>query len=114
MEKILSAIGLAMLAQLAQVAHAKTLDGVLLSAGGIDFLAITIVASDGKQYTGYCDGDCGDLVDQPDPDRPSKIKPGLGKRKVRVIMVREVNGNRIPGPGADEKLNFIKKLEFIK
>ncbi len=29
-------------------------------------------------------------------------------------MVRENNSGRIPGPDPDEKLNFIKKLEFLK
>lgn len=91
-----------------------TLRGRLESAAGIDDVAITVRTNAGGAVHAYCDGQCKDDWFVADKDGARSLKPAMRGRKVVIDVATEHNNGRIAGPGADEKLLFVKGIRLQK
>jgi len=91
----------------------ETLQGALITGGGIDDYTITVLVDDGRRFTAYCDGRCGDWFVTNDESEATLLPPLVGKA-VKVTVASEPNNDRIAGPAAEDSLIFVKKIEFVK
>lgn len=91
-----------------------TLHGRLESAAGIDDVAVTVRTNAGGAVHAYCDGQCKDDWFAADKDGAMSLKPSMRGRKVVIDVATEHNNGRIAGPGADEKLLFVKRIRLQK
>lgn len=96
------------------VALAASLSGTLRGGGGIDDLHIVVQSATGQRVTAYCDGHCGDWFDEDAESEGSRLKKKFVGRQVQLDYRREPNKDRIAGPGQDEALDFVKKIELMK
>ncbi|MFM9926877.1 hypothetical protein VLK31_28090 [Variovorax sp. H27-G14] len=103
-----------LLALLPGVALAASLAGTLREGGGIDDLHIVVQSATGQRVTAYCDGHCGDWFDEDAASEGSRLKKKLVGKQVLLDYRREPNKDRIAGPGANEALDFVKKVELLK
>lgn len=93
---------------------AATVTGTLVAGGGIDDHSIDIKTAKGQIVTAYCHSVCGPWFTEPDQNEAVYLKKALRGKKVVLEYVTESNRNRIAGPGDDEPLNFIKKIQFMQ
>lgn len=91
-----------------------TLHGRLESAAGIDDVAVTVRTNAGGAVHAYCDGQCRDDWFAADKDGARSLKPAMRGRRVVIDVATEHNNGRIAGPGADEKLLFVKRIRLQK
>ena len=111
MNKILSTL---LLCLLINVTHAKTQTYTVIHGGGIDDISLTLTDSKGKEYHAYCDHKCGDWFDYVEETEGEMLKKKYLDKKVQADIQYENNHDRIVGPGENEKLYFIKKIQFLK
>jgi hypothetical protein len=95
-------------------ALAATLSGTLRGGGGIDDLHVVVQSATGQRITAYCDGHCGDWFDEDAESGGSRLKKALIGRQVTLDHRREPNRNRIAGPGPDETLDFVRRIELSR
>jgi hypothetical protein len=105
---------LALAAVLPGAALAASLAGTLRDGGGIDDLRVVVQPATGQRVTAYCDGHCGDWFDEDPASGGSRLKKALVGRQVLLDHRREPNRDRIAGPGSDDALDFVKKIELLK
>ncbi|WP_156088706.1 hypothetical protein [Pseudomonas viridiflava] len=91
----------------------ETLQGALINGGGIDDYTITVLVNDGRRFTAYCDGQCGEWFVAEDESEATLLPSMVGKT-VKVTVASELNNERIAGPAAEDSLVFVKKIEFVK
>jgi hypothetical protein len=97
---------------LPQAVFAATIAGALVEGGGIDDMHV-VVKGVGKEISAFCDQLCGDLFYTGKHD-VAYLKKNLRGKKVTLTYREENNKGRIAGPGEDERLIFVKKLEFVR
>lgn len=102
-----------LMAMLPGFAAAASVTGVLVSGGGIDDMSLTIKSRKGEEIYVFCTTRCGDWFGPRDNDDVVSLRKGLAGRKVKVTYAEEENRDRIAGPSSDERLNFLKKLEWL-
>ena len=105
---------LALAAVLPAAALAASLTGTLRDGGGIDDLHVVVQPAAGQRVTAYCDGHCGDWFDEDPASGGSRLKKALVGRQVLLDHRREPNRDRVAGPGSDDALDFVKKIELLK
>ncbi len=91
----------------------ETVQGALITGGGIDDYSITVLLNDGRRFSAYCDGNCGDWFSAEDEGEASLLPAMIGKN-VKVTIANEPNNERIAGPAADDTLIFVKTIEVVK
>ncbi|SQG00373.1 Uncharacterised protein [Paucimonas lemoignei] len=91
----------------------ETVQGALIAGNGIDDYTITVLVSDGRRVSAYCDGKCGAWFIAED-EGEATLLPNMVGKNVKVTVASELNNDRIAGPAADEKLVFVKKIEVVK
>lgn len=101
-------------AVLLPLASAAPFDGRLLGGGGTDDMRLIIQPLGGKKLEAYCDGHCGDWFDTLGESEVAKLKRALKNQKVRGELAVEPNRGRIAGPGANDRLLFIKNVRLVK
>lgn len=94
-------------------AAAASVTGVLVSGGGIDDMSLTIKSRKGEEIYVFCTPRCGDWFGPRDKDDMVSLRMGLAGKRVRVTYAEEENRDRIAGPSGDERLNFLKTLEWL-
>ncbi|MDR6674591.1 hypothetical protein [Xanthomonas sp. 1678] len=94
-------------------ALAASVSGTLVAGGGIDDMRIVVRAADGRNVEAYCAARCGDwFVAAPESDMFVLKKAVEGKR-VALDYASEANGERIAGPGPDDRLLFVKRVRLL-
>lgn len=78
----------------------------------MDDLAITIFTEDGRRVRAYCDGKCGDWFESADENGETKLSSRFKGHKLALTVSIEANKSRIVGPGANEKLTFVKQVRL--
>jgi hypothetical protein len=91
----------------------ETLQGALISGGGLEDYSITVLLNDGRRFTAYCDAKCGDWFMAGD-EGEATLTPAMIGRNVKVAVAIEANNDRIVGPDGDEELIFVKKIDLLK
>lgn len=108
----LRATALACTLALPAVVHAEALSGTLIAGGGIDDLSLTVQKANGQQIIVYCNNLCGDWFIE-DPSTESRhLKKALRHARIELEYKAARNRGRIAGPGDDEVLNFLKKVQL--
>lgn len=102
---------LALITLLPGMTQAATVSGVLVGGGGIDDMRLIVKAKNGQLVEAYCNQHCDDWFEQ--NENGEVLRSDLRGRRLRMKYTLESNQDRIAGPGADEKFNFIKKIEFL-
>jgi hypothetical protein len=104
-------LALALLAPATALAASVT--GTLVGGGGVDDMTIVVRAADGREVEAYCVTRCGDwFVAEPESDVFALNKAFKGKR-VALDYATETNGDRIAGPGPDDRLLFVKSVRIV-
>jgi len=96
------------------LALAASLSGTLTAGGGIDDLSVTVRSASGQKIDVYCDQQCGDWFDEDKASEGYRLKKKLVGKQVLLDYRKEPNRDRIAGPGANDLLNFVKKIELLK
>ncbi|MET7142539.1 hypothetical protein M3S04_12945 [Xanthomonas sp. PPL139] len=104
---------LALLALTPITALAASVTGTLVEGGGIDDMSIVVRAADGRQVEAYCTVQCGDWFVVEAESEVSVLKKALKGRQVALEYATEANGDRIAGPGPDERLRFVKRVRLL-
>lgn len=93
----------------------KTIEGVLLSGGGIDDNSVTIQTDDGVNINAYCISECGGwFVDDLEGNTGGQIlEESLKGKKISAVIATEASNGRIAGPSDDEEFTFIKEIELV-
>jgi uncharacterized protein len=92
--------------------YTEKFTGVLINGGGIDNMALSLRAANGRTVHAYCNRHCGDDWFMADRDEVSSLIRKFINRPVSVTVARQRNKDRIAGPGNDEVLAFITALDF--
>ena len=95
------------------LAFAAEVTGTLIAGGGIDDNSLTIRTPQGKQVMAYCVDRCGDWFKEDASTGGYSLKPAMKGKKVSMQYVVEPNRDRIAGPGADERLAFIRTVHIL-
>lgn len=94
-------------------ALAASVTGTLVDGGGVDDMRIVVRAAGGQDVEAYCATRCGDwFVAEPESD-VFVLKKAVKGRRVALDYATEANGDRIAGPGPDERLLFVKSVRFV-
>lgn len=96
-----------------QAATASSVEGVVVSGGGIDDMGLVVETTDGKRIDAYCVDRCGDWFESTGQGDEQRLKRGIRGKSVRLEYAREPNRGRIAGLDADEPLNFIRSVRFL-
>lgn len=96
------------------IALAASLSGTLTGGGGIDDLRVIVRSASGQQIEAYCDGQCGDWFDEDKETEGSRLKKKLLGKQVLLDYRKEPNRDRVAGPGPNDRLDFVKKIELLK
>ena len=91
--------------------YTEKITGVLISGGGIDDMALSIRAANGRTVHAYCNRHCSDDWFVADRDEVYSLIRKFINRPVSVTVARQHNKSRIAGPG-DDVLSFITTLGF--
>ena len=94
-------------------AFAASVTGNLVAGGGIDDMQIIVQATAGSKVDAYCAGKCGDWFEAEEGTEEFNLKKSIKGKKVVLEYAEEPNRGRIAGPGAKEKLLFVKKVRFL-
>ena len=95
------------------LAFAQTYEGKIVSGGGVDDMQIAVKVSSTLTVSAYCNSQCGDWFVE-DEDAVSHLKPKMVGRKMRIVVKREPNDDRIAGPSDDEEFLFIKSVKVLR
>jgi len=85
--------------------------GVLVGGGGVDDMLLNIKAGNGRVVRAYCNGRCGDWF-VADRDGVYSLAGKLVNKAVRVTVTRQRNKGRIAGPGEQDVLPFVTRIDF--
>lgn len=102
-----------LLACLPSMSMAAALMGTVVNGGGIDDLRLEIRRDQGKVETVYCLDRCGDWFDD-GANESAVLKPMFKGRRAVIEATREPNRGRIAGPGEQDHLWFVRKVEWQK
>lgn len=97
-----------------KIAKQATLTGVLMGGGGVDDNFIIVLTDDGRRAWAYCTDRCDSNLFVSQEDEGYSLNPSMVGKKVSVTFANEPNNARIVGPGENEMLIFVKKIQFIK
>jgi len=90
-----------------------TFTGTLVGGGGEDATFITIRRDDGNRVRAICTT-CGDWIKITDEGGADGLLPAYLGKRVAVTVKEERNGGRIESADKDDKLVFVKKIDFVK
>lgn len=94
-------------------APAASITGTLVAGGGVDDMTIVVRAADGKKVEAYCATQCGDwFVAEPESD-VFVLKQAFKGKRIALDYATEANGDRIAGPGPDDRLLFVKRVRLL-
>ena len=102
---------LALIILLPGITKAATVSGVLVGGGGIDDMSLIVKAKNGQLVEAYCNRHCENWFEE--DENGEVLRSEFLGRRLRIKYTFEFNQDRVAGPGADEKFNFIKKIEFL-
>ncbi|RZG88555.1 hypothetical protein EXE10_01775 [Acinetobacter sp. WCHAc060033] len=111
MKKIILSL---MILSISAFSNAKSQTYTILNGGGVDDLGLILKDSKNKEVHAYCDQKCGDWFDPDEESGGEHIKKKIIGKKVQAEIKVENNRDRIVGPGANERLSFIKNIKLIK
>lgn len=111
MKKIILGI---MILSVCTLSSAKPQTYTILNGGGVDDLSLILKDNKNKEINAYCDQKCGDWFDADEESGGEHIKKKYIGKKVQAEIKVENNRDRIVGPGANERLSFIKNIKLIK
>ena len=94
--------------------NAKPQTYTILNGGGVDDLSLILKDNKNKEIDAFCDQKCGNWFDPDEKSGGEHIKKNYIGKKVQAEINVENNRDRIVGPGANEKLSFIKNIKLIK
>ena len=92
---------------------AATFTGTLVNGGGVDATTITFRRDDGNRVHAIC-MTCGDWLKYSDDGDIVGLLPAYLGKRATVTVKEERNGGRIESAGKDDRLVFVKKIEFVK
>lgn len=95
-------------------AWAATVAGTLVGGGGVDDMRIVVRPASGQDVEAYCGDRCGDWFEaESEQTDVIVLKKAMIGRRVVVEYATEANGQRIAGPGPDDRLPFVKKVRLL-
>ncbi|MBN6150493.1 hypothetical protein JR065_09080 [Xanthomonas sp. AmX2] len=95
-------------------AWADAVTGTLVGGGGTDDMRIVVRPASGQDVDAYCVSRCGDWFEaQSEQTDVIVLKKAMIGRRVVVEYATEANGERIAGPGPDDRLRFVKKVRLL-
>jgi hypothetical protein len=104
---------LAILTSVCSLSIAKMQTYTIIWGGGVDDTALTLKDAKNKEIHAYCLNKCGDWFEPSTEHEGETLITKYKGKKVLVEFSYENNKDRIAGPGADEKLYFIKKIKLV-
>lgn len=102
-----------MLLLASNLSYAKVQTYTILYGGGVDDTSLGLKNIKGKEISAYCLNKCGDWFEPSDEHDGNQLQKRYIGKKVKAELSYELNGDRIIGPGEDEKFFFIKSIKML-
>jgi hypothetical protein len=75
-------------------------------------MRIIVRTLSGQEIEVYCTTHCGEWFDVEEGTEVYQLKKSVTGKRVRLEYAVEPNRDRIAGPGSNERLTFVKKIQI--